>query len=220
MPTARPRSPHLGPLAPSGIRHRPRGEGRAAARSKRDPAAHTRQAMLAAQGRLDDVDVDVDVMAILDVSGIPSQHAARRRGRRDDLIGLPTTWVLPASPRGPHEVRHARRPHTLQEETPRPAPRRRPQQARHDRTMGCPQWGAKAARGALRSERWGTFIVDLQMLVELSKRERPHSSVAAGCCSKPSAPRASRGSPRSSKRRSCEQRFRPPKPTIRPNSCG
>jgi hypothetical protein len=101
--------------------------------------------MLAAQGRLDDVDVVVDVMGILDVSGIPSQHAARRRGRRDDLIGLPTTWVLPASPRGPHEVRHARRPHTLQEETPRPAPRRRPQQARHDRTMGCPQWGESGA---------------------------------------------------------------------------
>ena len=29
--------------------------------------------------------------------------------------------LLPASPRGPHEVRHARRPHTVQEETPRPA---------------------------------------------------------------------------------------------------
>ena len=59
-----------------------------------------------------------------------------------------------ASPRGPHEVRHARRPHTRQEETPRPAPPRRPQQARHDRTMGCPQWGESSAwRPAFRAKR-------------------------------------------------------------------
>jgi hypothetical protein len=62
--------------------------------------------------------------------------------------------LLPASPRGPREVRHARRPHTLQAETPRPAPPRRPQQARHDRTMGCPQWGEGGAwRPAFRAER-------------------------------------------------------------------
>jgi hypothetical protein len=62
--------------------------------------------------------------------------------------------LLPASSQGPHELRHARRPHTLQEETPRPAPLRRPQQARHDRTMGCPQWGENGAwRPAFRAER-------------------------------------------------------------------
>jgi hypothetical protein len=60
--------------------------------SKRNPGAHARQAMLAAQGRL--ADVDVDVVGILDMAVIPSQHGARRRGRRDDLIGLPSTWVV------------------------------------------------------------------------------------------------------------------------------
>ena len=52
-------------------------------------------------------------------------------------------------------MRHARRPHTLQEETPRPAPPPRPQQARHDPTTGCPQWSESSAwRPAFRAL-WG-----------------------------------------------------------------
>jgi hypothetical protein len=70
----------------------------------------------------------------------PAGTTARRPRRLAYYMGL-----LPASPRGPHEVRHARRRHTLQEETPRPAPPRRPQQARHDRTRGCPQRGESGA---------------------------------------------------------------------------
>jgi hypothetical protein len=49
-----------------------------------------------------------------------NQQPAPRRARCDDLIGLPTTWVLPTSPQGPRELRHARRPHTVEEEKARP----------------------------------------------------------------------------------------------------
>jgi hypothetical protein len=57
----------------------------------------------------------------------------RRHGRPQPAAGAPSSparrpespcrlhGLLPASPRGPHEVRHARRPHTVQEETSRPA---------------------------------------------------------------------------------------------------
>jgi hypothetical protein len=52
--------------------------------SKRAPGAHAREAMLAAQGRLD----DVDVAGILAVSGHPQPAHGGRRGRRDDPINL------------------------------------------------------------------------------------------------------------------------------------
>ena len=78
-------------------------------------------------------------------SAVVLASAARLRGRATTRSPCRLHGLLPASPRGPHEVRHARRPRTLQEETPRPAPPRRPPQARHDRTMGCPQWGESGA---------------------------------------------------------------------------
>jgi hypothetical protein len=60
--------------------------------SKRDPGAYARAGQTGGQ--------DVSTMsmsmsrAFSTSAVIPSEHAARRRGRRDDLIGLPTTWVI------------------------------------------------------------------------------------------------------------------------------
>jgi hypothetical protein len=56
--------------------------------SKRDPGAHARQAMLAAQGRLDDV--DVDVVGILDVSGHPqpARGTPARSARRPHRLAF------------------------------------------------------------------------------------------------------------------------------------
>jgi hypothetical protein len=46
---------------------------------------------------------------------VPQQQPPPRRARRDDLIALPTTWVIARIAARPRELRHARRPHTVEE---------------------------------------------------------------------------------------------------------
>ena len=81
---------------------------------------------------------------------------------------------------------------------------------------------ASATRPAFRALcALGDFIDGLQMLVELSERERRHSSVVLlELLEIISAAGEPWYNPRSSKRRPCEQRSQPLRATIRPSSYG
>jgi hypothetical protein len=81
-------------------------------------------------------DASRHAIGLLDIGARGRRHGRPQPSSRRPVEPGATTssacrlhGLLPASPRGPHEVRHARRPHTLQEETPRPAPPRRPERA-------------------------------------------------------------------------------------------
>jgi hypothetical protein len=51
---------------------------------------------------------------------IGALHNLEREGPLGITEAAGVTWLLPTSPQGPRELRHARRPHTVEEEKARP----------------------------------------------------------------------------------------------------